>query len=336
MTLLDQHECCKPSPFESGFIDFDSAKVFSGNFRIASTLPPPGIESDHPLYLVNQEVVHALRETAFFDRTGQCDLGDDETHKNRLVRAMLLQALYSFRCDRQLAEQLQYNVLYRWFVGLQTEDRVWNAAAYSSARKALWTSPLAQTAFRSVLLRVRPLALRWSSQFHIDLALFDAWIGVRSTATSVQSLPVSGVPVPDSADESSAAMEASVCTRLDKALAVISRRIAEPHLGPDTLASELCMSRRALYLLFEEHGLTPTATIRNLRLDYCKSLLDDPRQRHRKITDIALDCGFTDSASFSRQFKHRYGISPRDARTTSFGARNSVDRAPQSPHHPSR
>lgn len=79
------------------------------------------------------------------------------------------------------------------------------------------------------------------------------------------------------------------------------------------------MSRRALFLLFEKHGLTPTRVIRDLRLDHCRRLLLDARHRRRKITDIAMDFGFASACTFSRQFKDRFGISAMELRFAERG-----------------
>lgn len=115
--------------------------------------------------------------------------------------------------------------------------------------------------------------------------------------------------------------------RLDKALALILQRIGEPDLRPDVIASAVHMSRRALYQLFEEHGLRPKQAIREQRLECCRQTLRDPSQQHRKITDIALDFGFLHASTLSRQFASRYGVSPQQLRNASL--------APQD-HQPQR
>jgi AraC-like DNA-binding protein len=212
----------------------------------------------------------------------------------RLLRAALLQSLYSYSCGEQLMEQLRYNALYRWFVGLHADEPTWDAAAYTRALDGLRASEAGAALFSATIAEAHAYATLLPGRFRVDPSLLEAWRGAR----------------PGSAGKTGDARP----SRLDQARAVILRRIGDPALTPDQIASELCVSRRALYLLFEKHGLTPTRAIRELRLDCCLKLLADERHRHRKITDIAMDYGFEHATSFSRQFKLRYGISPNAAR----------------------
>lgn len=95
-----------------------------------------------------------------------------------------------------------------------------------------------------------------------------------------------------------------------RARQIISTHIANPCLNVDGLAAALCMSRRALYLMFERHGQTPSSVIRNMRLDKAAAALRAPQLPARKITALAYDCGFSDYASFSRLFRQRFGQPP--------------------------
>lgn len=107
-------------------------------------------------------------------------------------------------------------------------------------------------------------------------------------------------------------------SRLERRLAD-ARRYVLDHLGdacltPDRLAAALHMSRRALYTLFNALGVTPGSFILETRLECCRTALADPARRHQTITEIALDSGFCDSAHFSRLFKSRFGLPPREWR----------------------
>lgn len=105
--------------------------------------------------------------------------------------------------------------------------------------------------------------------------------------------------------------------RLSKAQRYIVEHIANPELDVDNLASALCMSRRSLYMLFKEFDLTPARMIHDVRLEHSIRILGDVAQRHRKITDIAFDLGFSDYATFSRLFKGLYGMTPSEYRLRS-------------------
>lgn len=102
--------------------------------------------------------------------------------------------------------------------------------------------------------------------------------------------------------------------RLEEARRYVVAHLSDARLTPDRLAAALNISRRALYLLFKSIGLTPGGFILEARLECCRSALADPIRRHRTITDIALESGFCDSAHFSRLFKARFGLTPRQWR----------------------
>ncbi len=95
-----------------------------------------------------------------------------------VLRALLLQAFYSVRSERQLVEQLNYNLLFRWFVGLGMDDAVWNHAVFSKNRDRLLTSDVAQRFFAEVNV----LAKRFMSDEHftVDGTLIQAWASQKS------------------------------------------------------------------------------------------------------------------------------------------------------------
>ena len=95
-----------------------------------------------------------------------------------VLRALLLQAFYSVRSERQLVEQLEYNLLFRWFVGLGMDDAVWNHAVFSKNRDRLLTSDVAQQFFAAVLKQ----ATRFMSDEHftVDGTLIQAWASQKS------------------------------------------------------------------------------------------------------------------------------------------------------------
>ncbi len=280
---------------------------FSGVGTRSVWVDPPPRQADghecHPLHVIDQIVRHSL-DTA---NAATASMDPDSLPLNeRIIRALLLQALYSFRCDKQLTEQLQYKLLYRWFVGLRNQQDVWDAEAYARLRSAMLGSLQHDVAFRLVLGRVRSVALQWSRHFRIDESLFDAWLGIERHRKT-DDVPLS---LRQRQDLEAAAFQPPERSPLDRALDVIIKRIGDHALNSDSLAAALRMSRRSLYYLFERQDLTPTEAIRNIRLECCKEALGDPRQQSRKVIDIALNFGFSSAAAFSRQFKQRYGFQP--------------------------
>ena len=105
--------------------------------------------------------------------------------------------------------------------------------------------------------------------------------------------------------------------RLNKVRDHIIRNLSNSDFGPDELASAMCMSRRSLYMLFEEIDTTPVKLIREIRLEAAMRTLLDNQQKNRKITDIAFDSGFSEYATFTRLFKSQFGKTPSEFRGAS-------------------
>jgi transposase len=98
----------------------------------------------------------------------------------KLLRALLLQGLYSVRSERLLMEQLDYNLLFRWFVGLSMDDPVWYATVYSKNRERLIEADIAQAFFEQVVRLARQHELLSDEHFTVDGTLIEAWAGQKS------------------------------------------------------------------------------------------------------------------------------------------------------------
>jgi transposase len=96
----------------------------------------------------------------------------------RLLRALLLQVFYSVRSERLLMEQLNYNLLFRWFVGLEIDDEVWNHAVFSKNRDRLLNPDLTQKFFAHV--KQQAAGLMSDEHFTVDGTLIEAWVGHKS------------------------------------------------------------------------------------------------------------------------------------------------------------
>src|SRR6266481_4281234 len=164
------------------------------------------------------------------------------------------------------------------------------------------------------------------SQKVCGIALPERTIMSAALAASLPLLDEPGTSVADNADPIlqavqwmlSASLHQSVAPgkrapsrpKLDLAHQHILSHIDDPALSPDELACALHMSRRKLYQLFKERQITPSRFIRDVRLDAVAQALRSTRNAHRSILEIALDYGFSDSASFCRAFKSAFGLSP--------------------------
>jgi IS5 family transposase len=97
-----------------------------------------------------------------------------------LLRALLLQVLYSVRSERMLMEQLDYNLLFRWFVGLNMDDTIWDATVFSKNRQRLLDGDIAEGFFTAVLRQARQRELLSDEHFTVDGTLLEAWAGQKS------------------------------------------------------------------------------------------------------------------------------------------------------------
>jgi transposase len=98
----------------------------------------------------------------------------------KLLRALLLQALYTIRSERQLMEQLDYNLLYRWFVGLNMDDAMWDVTVFTKNRERLLKGDIARVLLQKVVEQARAQDLLSEEHFTVDGTLIEAWAGQKS------------------------------------------------------------------------------------------------------------------------------------------------------------
>ena len=116
---------------------------------------------------------------AEFDKL-YADTGRDSIPPERLLRAALLQAFFSIRSERLLMEQLDYNLLYRWFVGLGVDDAVWDHSAFSKNRDRLLEADVAAKFLDAVLANPQVKPLLSDEHFSVDGTLIEAWASMKS------------------------------------------------------------------------------------------------------------------------------------------------------------
>ena len=132
--------------------------------------PEQRVPADHPLRPIRKMVDDILKEMSPMFRKLYSDVGRPSIAPERLLRAPLLQVLYTVRSERMLIEQLQYNLLFRWFVGMEMDEAVWNHAVYSKNRERLLNEEIAESFFQRVLERARPLMS--DEHFTVDYGSF--------------------------------------------------------------------------------------------------------------------------------------------------------------------
>src|SRR5438105_3847368 len=149
------------------------------------------IPSDHPLRLIRtlvDEVLGGLSRTftKLYARHGRPSIPPE-----RLLRALLLQAFYTVRSERLLMDQLNYNLLFRWFVGLSADDPVWDATVFCKNRDRLLNGDIARKFMTTVLNLPQVRSLLSSEHFSVDGTLIEAWASMKSFVPKDGSRPPS-------------------------------------------------------------------------------------------------------------------------------------------------
>ncbi len=147
------------------------------------------IPADHPLRPMRAMVDEALREVGPLFETLYAQTGRPSIPPERLLRALLLQILFSVRSERQLMEQLEYNLLYRWFVGLGMDDAVWVPTTFTKNRDRLLEGDVARAFFDAVLAQAQGQRLLSSEHFSVDGTLIEAWASHKSFVAKGQGRP---------------------------------------------------------------------------------------------------------------------------------------------------
>jgi transposase len=157
--------------------DLDQSPLFS------YLSPEQRVPQDHPLRVVRQLTDQALRKLSPRFAQLYSPLGRPSIAPEKLLRALLLQVFYTVRSERLLMEQLDYNLLFRWFVGLSMDESVWDATVFSKNRERLLQGDIAQAFLAEVLEQARAQGLLSSEHFTVDGTLLEAWASVESYQT---------------------------------------------------------------------------------------------------------------------------------------------------------
>ena len=138
------------------------------------------VPQDHPLRAVRKLTDAVLRRLSPEFDALYADSGRPSIAPEYILRALLLQVFYSVRSERLLVEQIDYNLLFRWFVGLGMDDAVWNHAVFSKNRDRLLTSDVAQRFFAEVNKQAKKFMS--DEHFTVDGTLIQAWASQRAFA----------------------------------------------------------------------------------------------------------------------------------------------------------
>src|SRR6185312_5410212 len=138
------------------------------------------VPTSHPLRPIREMVDEALKALdGRFDEIYDAD-GRKSIPPERLLRALLVQMLYSIPSERMLMEQLEYNLLFRWFVGLSANEAVWHATVFTKNRDRLLEGAVAEEFFSLIVEQARAKKLLSDEHFTVDGTLIEAWAGQKS------------------------------------------------------------------------------------------------------------------------------------------------------------
>ena len=138
------------------------------------------VRGEHPLRTIREIVNAALSDLTTVFTALYTDFGRPSIAPEKLLRAMLLQAFYGIRSERQLMERLEFDLLFRWFVGLGVDDPVWDHSTFSKNRDRLLEGEIAAKFLSAVLAQPKVKRLLSSDHFSVDGTLIEAWASIKS------------------------------------------------------------------------------------------------------------------------------------------------------------
>ena len=155
-------------------IDHQQSRMFS------YLSPETRVRKDHPLRAIRVMVDEVLtRLSPRFDAM-YASAGRPSIPPEKLLRAQLLQMLYSIRSERLLTEEIDYSMLFRWFVGLNLDEEVWDATTFTKNRDRLLEAEVAKEFLAQVVAQARSQGLTSDEHFTVDGTLLEAWASVKS------------------------------------------------------------------------------------------------------------------------------------------------------------
>jgi transposase len=154
--------------------DFEQSAMFS------YLSPEQRVPADHPLRAIRQITDRVLQGLSRVFSRMYSRVGRPSIPPEKLLRALLLQVLYTIRSERMLMEQLNYNLLFRWFVGLNMDDEIWDVTVFTKNRERLLKAKVARRFFQRVVEEARGLDLMSDEHFTVDGTLLEACASLKS------------------------------------------------------------------------------------------------------------------------------------------------------------
>ena len=280
--------------------------------------PEQRVPQEHPLRVIRELVNTVLRELSPRFATLYATEGRPSIAPEKLLRALLLQVLYTVRSERLLMEQLDYNLLFRWFVGLHIDDPVWDATVFTKNRDRLLEGDVAQAFFDQILAQARERQLLSTEHFTVDGTLIEAWAGQKSFKAKSPAEPAAPVDDPGNPTVDFHGEHRTNATHQ-------STTDPEARLYKKAAGQEAKLCYQGHVLMENRHGLVVDAQVseasgtaeRDAALDMVEAL---PGERHRTLGGDKL----FDTHDFVRDVR-AVGVTPHVAQHTT-GRRSAIDR----------
>ncbi|HJZ71077.1 MAG TPA: IS5 family transposase [Vicinamibacterales bacterium] len=142
--------------------------------------PEARVRADHPLRAIRQLSDEVLKRLSPRFARMYSDIGRPSIPPEQLLRALLLQALYTIRSERLLMEEIDYSILFRWFVGLSLDEEIWSPTVFSKNRDRLLRGDVASAFFDAVVDHARAAGLLSDEHFTVDGTMLEAWASLKS------------------------------------------------------------------------------------------------------------------------------------------------------------
>lgn len=142
--------------------------------------PEQRVRADHPLRAIRQMTDAVLARLSRRFTKMYSDIGRPSIPPEQLLRALLLQSLYTIRSERLLMEEIDYSILFRWFVGLSLDEPMWSPTTFSKNRDRLLEADVASAFFDAVRAQAEAAGLLSDEHFTVDSTLLEAWASLKS------------------------------------------------------------------------------------------------------------------------------------------------------------
>jgi len=279
--------------------------------------PEARVRKDHPLRAIRTMVDEVLTQLSPRFDAMYATVGRPSIAPEKLLRAQLLQMLYSIRSERLLMEEIDYNLLFRWLVGLNADDEVWDATVFTKNRDRLLGADVAQEFLAQVVEQARGKGLTSDEHFTVDGTLLEAWASAKSFQ------PKQGQPAPPPDDPGNPTVNFRGERRSNQTHA--SKTDPEALLARKGEGKESKLSYSGNLLVENRHGLIVEAEVlqANGRAERDAALLMLEQIPRRKRITAGGDKGF-DTRDFVQQCRN-LGVTPHVAQNHKRWGGSAID-----------